>query len=213
MQRPRTPYEAWKAMESGNARFVQGVVEHPDQDAARRTELALDQRPFALLFGCGDSRVAAEIIFDRGLGDLFVVRTAGHVIDTSVLGSIELGIVELGIPLVVVLGHDHCGAVGITIKAMDSGIMPPGYIRDLVQRVSPSVMAARAAGTASLDEIEAEHVRQTAHLLVERSSIVAEAVREGRLAVVGTVYDLRDGRVRPVDVVGDISPGDPPAPA
>ena len=84
--------------------------------------------------------------------------------------------------------------------------MPPGYTRDLVQRVSPSVMAARAAGNDSLDEIEAEHVRQTARLLLERSGIVSEAVREGRLAVVGTVYDLVDGRVRPVDVLGDIGP-------
>jgi len=202
--RPTTPAEAWRAMKDGNARFVRGDVQHPAQDAARRTELASDQKPFALLFGCGDSRVAAEIIFDRGLGDLFVVRTAGHVVDTSVLGSVEFALGRLAVPLVVVLGHDRCGAVQATIEALDSGVMPRGYLRDLVERVTPSVVSARSRGEEDLDAIEAEHVRQTGHLLHDRSTLVSEAVRQGKLAIVGTVYDLADGQVNPIDVIGDI---------
>jgi len=191
-------------MQAGNARFVRGEVLHPEQDAARRAELAADQRPFALLLGCADSRVAAEIVFDRGLGDLFVVRTAGHVVDTSVLGSVEFAVSQLSVPLVVVLGHDRCGAVRATIDALDTGIMPGGYLRDLVERVTPSVVSARSRGTDDLVEIEAEHVRQTGRLLHDRSTLVCEAVREGRLAIVGAVYDLADGRVSPVDVIGEI---------
>ena len=202
--RPTTPAAAWQAMQAGNARFVRGEVLHPEQDAARRAELAADQRPFALLFGCGDSRVAAEIIFDRGLGDLFVVRTAGHVVDHSVLGSVEFAVSRLAVPLVVVLGHDRCGAVRATIDALDTGVMPDGYLRDLVERVTPSVVSARARGTDDLDEIEAEHVRQTGHLLHDRSAVVSGAVERGELAIVGTVYDLADGRVDPVDVIGEI---------
>jgi carbonic anhydrase len=202
--RPTTPAEAWEAMQAGNARFVRGEVLHPDQDAARRAELAADQRPFALLFGCGDSRVAAEIIFDRGLGDLFVVRTAGHVVDTSVMGSVEFAVSQLSVPLIVVLGHDRCGAVRATIDALDSGVMPGGYLRDLVERVTPSVVSARARGTDDLDEIEAEHVRQTGRLLHDRSTLVSEKVRRGELAIVGTVYDLADGRVNPTEVIGEI---------
>ena len=104
-----TPAEAWAKLARGNDRFVAGDHWHPNQDAARRDSLTEGQTPFAVFFGCADSRVAAEIIFDRGLGDLFVVRTAGHVIDPGVLGSIEFGVAILDIPLVVILGHDSCG--------------------------------------------------------------------------------------------------------
>ena len=116
-----TPAEAWSALLAGNDRFVRGEMEHPSQGVDRRAALAAAQAPFAVLFGCSDSRVAAEIVFDRGLGDLFVVRTAGHVVDTTVLGSIEYGVQVLGAPLVVVLGHDSCGAVGAAADALATG--------------------------------------------------------------------------------------------
>ncbi|MBO0855978.1 MAG: carbonic anhydrase, partial [Nocardia sp.] len=109
------PITAWKSLREGNDRFVQGTLQHPSQGAAERALLVGGQQPRAVLFGCGDSRVAAEIIFDQGLGDMFVVRTAGHVIDASVLGSIEYGVGILEVPLIVVLGHDTCGAVRATI--------------------------------------------------------------------------------------------------
>src|SRR3954470_3922955 len=105
------PGEAFELLLAGNQRFVAGAPEQPNQDATRRAEGAPSQRPFAVLFGCSDSRLAAEIIFDRGLGDLFVVRTAGHTIGPEVLGSLEYAISILHTPLVVVLGHNSCGAV------------------------------------------------------------------------------------------------------
>ena len=201
-RRPWTPAEAWAKLARGNQRFVAGEHWHPNQDAARRDSLTGGQAPFAVFFGCADSRVAAEIIFDRGLGDLFVVRTAGHVIDAGVLGSIEFGVGILDIPLVVILGHDSCGAVSATVDAVQSGVMPPGYIRDIVERVTPSVLAAHQAGMTNADEIEAEHVRHTLRLLTERSSLIADRIASGRLAVVGAAYALRDGRARIVDSVG-----------
>ena len=200
--RPWTPAEAWAKLARGNERFVAGQHWHPNQDAARRDSLVDGQTPIAVFFGCADSRVAAEIIFDRGLGDLFVVRTAGHVIDTGVLGSIEFGVAILDIPLVVILGHDSCGAVSATVEAIQNGVMPKGYIRDIVERVTPSVLAAHQAGMTTADEIEAEHVRHTLRLMTERSSLIAERVASGRLAVVGATYALGDGRARIVDSVG-----------
>jgi len=200
--RPLTPAEAWAELARGNERFVTGEHRHPNQDAARRDSLTEGQAPFAVFFGCADSRVAAEIIFDRGLGDLFVVRTAGHVIDPGVLGSIEFGVALLDIPLVVILGHDSCGAVAATVNAVETGILPAGYIRDIVERVTPSVLGARQAGMTTADEIEAEHVRHTLRLLTERSSLIGDRVASGHLAVVGAVYHLADGRARIVDSVG-----------
>jgi len=147
--RPWTPAEAWAKLVRGNKRFVAGEHWHPNQDATRRDSLTGGQTPIAVFFGCADSRVAAEIIFDRGLGDLFVVRTAGHVIDSGVLGSIEFGVAVLDIPLVVILGHDSCGAVSAAVKAVETGVLPGGYIRDLVERVTPSVLSAQRAGKTS----------------------------------------------------------------
>ena len=110
-----SPVTAWKALKEGNERFVAGTPEHPSQSIERRSALAKGQKPTAVLFGCADSRVAAEIIFDQGLGDMFVVRTAGHVVDSAVLGSIEYAVTVLDVPLIVVLGHDSCGAVKATL--------------------------------------------------------------------------------------------------
>lgn len=195
------PMAAWERLLEGNGRFVRGEQEHPGQDAAKRAELSGGQRPYAMIFGCSDSRVAAEIIFDQGLGDLFVVRTAGHIVDTGVLGSVEFGVSALGIPLVVVLGHDSCGAVRATTEALESGELPPGFLRDVVERVTPSVLAARrvlAPVAPSVEDIETEHVRQTARLLTQRSALIEAAVRTSRCAVVPATYRLGDGEVRAV---------------
>src|SRR5690606_37181977 len=127
-----TPAEALRRLLAGNRRFVTGRLDHPHQDAARRAAVAPVQRPFAALFGCSDSRLAAEIIFDQGLGDLFVVRTAGQVVGSEVLGSIEFAVAELDVPLVAVLGHDSCGAVGAALEVVRRGSPPPGYVRDVV---------------------------------------------------------------------------------
>ncbi|MCC0100774.1 carbonic anhydrase [Streptomyces flavotricini] len=188
-----TPRGAFEQLMAGNQRFVSGAAEHPNQDAARRAETAPSQQPFAVLFGCSDSRLAAEIIFDRGLGDLFVVRTAGHVMGAEVLGSIEFGASVLDAPLIVVLGHDSCGAVAAACAALKDGQTPGGFVRDVVERVTPSVLAARAAGRETAGEILAEHIEHTVDLLLERSRALAERVADGRLGVVGLSYRLADG--------------------
>ncbi|MFE9751232.1 carbonic anhydrase [Saccharothrix saharensis] len=197
-----TPREAFELLLAGNQRFVAGTPEHPNQDAARRAEVAPAQRPFAVLFGCSDSRLAAEIIFDRGLGDLFVVRTAGHVVGSEVLGSVEYGVGVLGSPLVVVLGHDACGAVAAACAALDEGAVPSGYIGDVVERVTPSVIASRAAGRVQADEILAEHVSRTVDLMLDRSRLLAERVDAGQAAVVGLTYRLADGNTELVAARG-----------
>jgi carbonic anhydrase len=202
MTETQTPRDAFELLIAGNQRFVSGTPEHPNQDAARRTETAPSQQPFAVLFGCSDSRLAAEIIFDRGLGDLFVVRTAGHVAGTEVLGSIEFGVSVLNAPLVVVLGHDSCGAVAAACSAAENGQTPGGFVRDVVERVTPSVLAARAAGRESAEEVLAEHIEHTVDLLIERSRVLAEAVADGRLAVVGLSYRLADGSAQLVAARG-----------
>ncbi|WP_055586158.1 carbonic anhydrase [Peterkaempfera griseoplana] len=192
------PREALDLLMAGNQRFVAGIPDHPNQDAERRASLAPVQHPFAVLFGCSDSRLAAEIIFDRGLGDLFVVRTAGHVFGPEVLGSIEYGVSMLDCRLVVILGHDSCGAVAAARAAVAEGLAPSGYVRDVVERVTPSVLAARAAGIEHPDDIVDEHIRNTVDLLLDRSRVLSEAVDEGRLAVVGLSYRLADGSARMV---------------
>ncbi|MBT2457279.1 carbonic anhydrase [Streptomyces sp. ISL-86] len=188
-----TPREAFEILMAGNHRFATGTPEHPNQDAARRAETAPAQRPFAVLFGCSDSRLAAEIIFDRGLGDLFVVRTAGHVMGPEVLGSIEYGASVLDSPLVVVLGHDACGAVAATRAAVEDGTTVRGYVRDVIERVTPSVLAARAAGMSDDSDFIAEHVRHTVNLITDRSQVLAAQIAAGRTAVVGLSYRLTDG--------------------
>lgn len=204
---PRSPGGAWAELVRGNARFVAGDPPTGDTSLRRRAALRSGQEPFALVFGCSDSRVSAELVFDQGLGDLFVVRTAGHVTDSGVLGSIEYGVGVLGIPLVVVLGHDSCGAIGATLDVLDGGEVPQGYVRDVIERVVPSVLAARRLGgsTASREAVLAEHVRQSVDQLARRSVVVAEAVAAGRCAVVGVVYALDDGEARVVEVVGDLA--------
>ena len=191
---PQTPAQAWETLMDGNARFVSGTSNHPNQDAARRTSLLSDQHPFVMIFGCSDSRLAAEIIFDLGLGDAFVVRTAGHVVDNTALGSLEYGVEYLDVPLIVVLGHDSCGAVTATKSAVDTGKMPAGFVRDLVERITPSVLASlRKDQGSSVNDMVEEHVKQTAARLVENSPIIASAVARQRTAVVGLTYRLNDG--------------------
>ena len=205
MSHPLTPQWAWDELAAGNARFVANSPRHPNQDAQRRHILEAGQTPSAIFFGCADSRVAAEIIFDQGLGDLFVVRTAGHVVDNAVLGSIEFAVSVLGVPLIVVLGHDSCGALKATMDAVLTGDVPPGYLRDIVERITPSVMTARKDGASTLEELEAEHVRNTTQLLNERSVVVHEAIAAGKLAIVGATYDLGEGRATVATTVGELS--------
>lgn len=189
-----TPQQAWERLLEGNERFVANTSSHPRQDAARRAELVNGQHPFAAILGCGDSRLAAEIIFDLGLGDAFVVRTAGQVLDDAVLGSLEYSAAELEIPLIMVLGHDSCGAVTATHNSLISGTMPPGFIRNLVEGILPSVISPDLPDDATINEMVIEHTRQTAARIAEQSAIIREAVEGGTVAVIGVFYHLSDGK-------------------
>jgi carbonic anhydrase len=201
------PVAAWKALKEGNERFVAGKPEHPSQSIEHRASLAEAQKPTAVVFGCADSRVAAEIIFDQGLGDMFVVRTAGHVIDSAVLGSIEYAVTVLNVPLIVVLGHDSCGAVKATLSAIDDGAVPGGYVRDVVERVTPSILLGRRDGLTRVDEFETRHVNETSAQLARRSTAITERLDAGTVAIAGVTYHLADGRVALRDYLGDIGEG------
>lgn len=198
------PVSAWTALREGNRRFVEGNPQHPSQSVDRRAELLESQHPTAVIFGCGDSRVAAEITFDQGLGDMFVVRTAGHVLDDSVLGSIEFATELLSVPLVVVLGHDNCGGLAATLDALDNGSVPGGFIRSIVERIAPSVLMGRQEGLTSFDDLLGKHVMETARLIMDRSRLIAERVEAGECAIVGVTYTLSDGRMKLRGVVGDV---------
>ena len=198
------PISAWKSLREGNERFVSGTPQHPSQGIAHRTKLVASQHPTAVIFGCGDSRVAAELIFDAGLGDMFVVRTAGHVVDPSVLGSIEYAVEVFDVPLIVVFGHDNCGAVKATIDALDRNEVPPGFIRNVVERVTSSILLGRKEGLTTLDQFEARHVVETARLIMDRSRMISDRVAAGTCAIASVTYKLADGAAVLRDVVGEI---------
>jgi len=192
----RTPAKAWHEMVRGNERFVAGEPRHPRQDVERRTELSLGQAPHAALFGCSDSRLSAEIIFDKGLGDLFVVRNAGQVVSDSVIGSLEYAVSVLGVPLIVVLGHDSCGAVQAAIDSTRPNAVPlPPHIANLVAKIVPAVRRAAVVANGEPDPIDAgrEHLRDSIAELIARSELISEAIAAGTLAVVGANYRLLEG--------------------
>ena len=203
--RPSTPKQAWEAMLKGNQRFVSGEPAHPRQDIDRRTALAEQQRPFAALFGCADSRLSAEIIFDVGLGDLFVVRNAGQVIAETILGSLEYSVEVLGVKLILVLAHDECGAIRATIDDTKGQMAASGkFIHELVAKIKPTVLEANRRGLTDIDDITTMHVEDTIHDMVTRSRVISDAIKSGKLAVVGANYKLLEGEIHPIVVHGEI---------
>ena len=205
-QRPQTPKEAWAALLEGNKHFISGEPAHPRQDVDRRESVAEIQKPFAALFGCSDSRLSAEIIFDVGLGDLFVVRNAGQVIAETILGSLEYSVEVLGVSLILVLGHDECGAIRATIDATEGKANAKGqFIADLVSRIEPTVRTAHQAGKYAIDEITELHVQDTINEMLTSSKLISDAVKAGTLAVVGANYKLTLGEIHPIVTIGDIN--------
>lgn len=185
-----TPDQALEALIEGNQRFTARKRESPHQDMARLHEVAKGQNPFASILGCADSRVPAEIVFDQGLGDLFVCRIAGNIAIPEEIGSLEFGSLVLGTKVIMVLGHERCGAVEATIK----GAQVPGQIATLLEAIKPAV--GRAEGQSG-DQLE-NTCKANILLQVEKlksSPVISQLIEEGKLKVVGGYYDLDSGEV------------------
>ncbi len=189
--------EALQRLLAGNQRYALNKSIPLDESESRRIEVATGQHPFAMIFSCVDSRVPPELVFDEGLGNLFVIRTAGQVIDNAVLGSLEYGIAELGIPLLMVLGHENCGAVKATIEAIEANAIAPAQINFLVESIRPAIEASEG--------MEGDHLAHAVHANVElgvealmNSPILSDAVAQGTLQIVGGIYDLDSGLVEVV---------------
>ena len=207
-----TPAEAWNEMREGNIRFVAGTPRHR-QDVDRRAQLVGAQTPHAALFGCSDSRLAAEIIFDQGLGDLFVVRNAGQIISESVLGSLEYAVAVLHVPLILVLGHDECGAVRAAIDSQtkDAPALPV-HIAHIIEKIVPAVRLVSGETTSAFVDsarvdaghVGREHLKHTITELLEQSEVITAALAEGTLAIVGANYVLSEGHADPHIKVGVI---------
>jgi carbonic anhydrase len=194
---PAVAADPLQTLLEGNRRFADGAARHPDQTPARRAAVATGQQPPAVVVGCADSRVPPEVVFDQGLGDVFVVRTAGNVVDEVALGSIEFAVASLGARLIVVLGHERCGAV----EAALAGKPVPGHIQAVIDAVQPNISpAARDGGR--LDEAIDDNVGAIVARLRTAEPILAPRVRDGSVRVVGAVYDLDSGAVRLVDPQG-----------
>jgi carbonic anhydrase len=188
-----TADQALNMLMDGNARFVSGNALHPDQSADRRAEVVSAQHPFAIVVGCSDSRVPPEVVFDQGIGDIFVIRTAGEVMDNAALASIEYGAEHLGVPLVVVLGHDSCGAVTAAIQGGEA----PGHLAGLVEAIQPAVDEAKkeASEDELLDASIDINVRNIVDQLKTSEPILSELVKEGKLTIIGARYHLDSGEV------------------
>lgn len=186
--------EALKQLLGGNKRFVSGHSRGPNRTSARRAELAKAQHPIAVIVSCSDSRVPPELLFDQGFGDVFVVRTAGNIVDSIALGSIEYAVDHLGTKLVVVLGHERCGAVTAALQGGEA----PGNIKSVVDTIKPAVEKGKSRHTGHgelLDTCIRSNVKQVAEKIRTTAPILSEKVEDGMLKVVGAYYDLDTGQV------------------
>lgn len=194
-----TPAAALARLSAGNKRFRTGRARHPRQSPKDLRELAAGQHPFAITLGCADSRVPPELLFDQGLGDLFDNRVAGNIVDELLLGSIEFAVEEFAPPLIVVLGHERCGAIVATIDAITHGGSPPGHIGRIVDRLRPVVEPLLGMPGDVVEAAVQANVRAQVEELHTASHIVREKVDQGALRVIGARYDLDNGHVVLVD--------------
>jgi carbonic anhydrase len=186
--------EALKTLLDGNKRYVSGKTKGPNRSAARREELAKGQHPIAIVVSCSDSRVPPELLFDQGFGDLFVVRTAGNIVDSIELGSIEYAVDHLGAKLILVLGHERCGAVTAALQGGDA----PGNIKSVIDAIKPAIEKGKARHSGHgevLDTCIISNVKQVAEKIRTTKPILSEKVEDGMLKVVGAYYDLDSGAV------------------
>jgi carbonic anhydrase len=182
--------QALKLLLEGNQRFIAGKMEHPNQTPARRVEVAKGQHPFAAVLTCSDSRTGPEVVFDRGLGDIFVVRVAGNVADQVVIESLDYSVKHLGVRVVMILGHRRCGAVTAAVEGHEE----PGDVGPMLTELRPAVEASKGEPG---DPVE-NAVRENAKLVVKKlatSEELAAMVKSGELKIVGGVYDLDTGKI------------------
>jgi carbonic anhydrase len=187
--------EALQRLKDGNQRYATDKSTHERQQAERRADVAKGQKPFAIIVCCSDSRVSPEITFDQGLGDIFVVRTAGNVVDDVGLGSIEYAVEHLGPQLIVVVGHSGCGAVSAAL----SGGEVHGHVRAVVEAIKPAVEKAKGEPGNPLENAVRANVRDTVKRLKGADPVLANRVKAGNLKIVGGCYDLKTGLVKPVE--------------
>lgn len=190
-----TPEQALARLVSGNDAFLADELPPLSRNRQRRLEIAKTQTPFAVLVSCSDSRVPPEVLFGQGLGDLFIVRVAGNTVSPEGLGSIEYAIAELGVPLVVVMGHERCGAVAAAVSVVRDGTGFPGAIGNMVQPILPAAIAARADKGDWVDNAVRRNVVNVVEKLKVSGKLVADPLESGRLLIVGARYDLDDGKV------------------
>ena len=187
-----SPTEALARLKAGNQHFVESKLQHPRQTAERRTELATSQHPFAVVLSCADSRTSPELVFDQGLGDVFVVRVAGNVLNDETVGSIEYAVEHLGAQLIVVLGHERCGAIKAARETIAAKTEAPGHIQSLVKAIAPAVEATSGADAEVTAKANELHVVKE---LRESAPILKEMVEKGTISVVAAHYDLDTGVV------------------
>ncbi|MER5931583.1 carbonic anhydrase [Streptomyces sp. NPDC002054] len=199
-ERPTTPDAALRELAAGNRRWRLLHERHPDEARTVRRALVGGQHPFAVVLGCVDSRVPPELVFDQGLGDLLTVRSAGEVLDEAVLGSIAYGVLELGIPLIVVLGHQSCGAVAAAVHADEGGTRLPAHMQYLVDQIRPAIDH-RLQGAARVEAAIDANVLRVRSLLAAEPELAAR-IATGRLSVIGARYELTDQRVHPTHPAG-----------
>jgi carbonic anhydrase len=198
----RDPDAVLARLIEGNKRFVKGELTHPGRRPEDFAPLAEGQAPLAIIVGCADSRVSPELVFDQGVGDLFVVRVAGNVVSGAsrfVKGSVEFAVAELGARLIVVLGHGACGAVKAAIEHIDANDVLPGAIRDLVEVIRPAAASVRGKPGNKLDNAITANVALGVERLKGLDPILEGLVKKGELKVVGAVYELRSGQVKWLD--------------
>ena len=194
-QTPVDPAEAAQRLAEGNSRYVGGEARNTDYSVGRAARAA-GQTPYASIVSCADSRVAPELVFDEGPGDLFVVRIAGNFVDEEGLASLEFGSAVLGSRLIMVLGHTSCGAIEATIDVVQNGTELPGHLPALIRKLRPGIEKAIAEKPADLlAAATAENVRVNVAYLKAATPIIAEFVADGKLDIVGGVYDIATGKV------------------
>lgn len=192
-----SPDAALKRLKEGNERYEHGLTRRHDFKHEREA-LAGGQNPYAAILSCADSRIAPEYAFDSGRGDLFVCRVAGNFANDDTIASLEYAVAVLGVPLILVLGHDSCGAVDATIKSLKDNTTLPGHLPSLVEALAPSVKAVLQRGGNTLDHAIRQNVIDTVARLKGAGPILSAAVEEKKLKVVGGIYRLKDGEVEMV---------------